>query len=138
MGLFMGLRRYGDFLGFTNTSWCKKCKRVRVDGSPFAFIEVLRVFFWGKKRDQTRAPDVGMPFDTYLRSPLLVKRNPHSIVFDRSCSIIFYNGSILLLLYSVRPSDGSDCIVLHGILAPAGANRPPLRHGRVPRRIGRF
>jgi hypothetical protein len=44
MGLFMGLRRYGDFLGFTNTSWCKKCKRVRVDGSPFAFIAVLRDF----------------------------------------------------------------------------------------------
>jgi hypothetical protein len=44
MGLFMGLRRYGDFLGFTNTSWCKKCKRVRVDGSPFAFIAVLQGF----------------------------------------------------------------------------------------------
>jgi hypothetical protein len=55
-------------------------------------------FFGGKKRARLSAPGVGMPFDAYLRSTLLVKRNPHSFVFDRSCSIIFYNGSILLLL----------------------------------------
>jgi hypothetical protein len=54
MGLFMGLRRYGDFLGFTNTAWCKKCKRVRADGSAFAFNAFFRGFL-GVKSARSQA-----------------------------------------------------------------------------------